>query len=253
MSSREADPKLTRGLSLGLLLVAWAGLAAVMADPQILPGPWAVAGDIWHELVAGGLLFHLGATLLRVIAAFTLAMAIGVGLGIWLGRSTRADRWIDTWLVILLNVPALVTVVLCYLWIGLTEVAAIAAVAINKIPMVTVILREGARALDRDLDDMAKVFRMSGGARLRHVVLPQLYPHLAAAARTGIALIWKIVLVVEFLGRSNGVGFKIHLYFQLFDVGRVLAYSIAFILVMLIVETLLLQPLERQANRWRRA
>jgi NitT/TauT family transport system permease protein len=42
--------------------------------------------------------------------------------------------------------------------------------------------------------------------------------HFAASARAGLALIWKIVLVVEFLGRSNGIGFQIYLYFQLFEV-----------------------------------
>ena len=61
---------------------------------------------------------------------------------------------------------------------------------------------------------MAQVFRMPRLSRLRHVILPQLAPFIVAAARSGIAVIWKIVLVVEFLGRSEGVGFQIHLYFQ---------------------------------------
>ena len=67
-----------------------------------------------------------------------------------------------------------------------------------------------------------------------------------------MSLIWKIVLVVELLGRSNGVGFQIHLYFQLFDVATILAYTLAFVAVMLAVEFLLLQPMERYATRWRR-
>ena len=53
-----------------------------------------------------------------------------------MGRSRLVDRWLDPWLVVFLNLPALVVIVLCYLWIGLNEVAAVAAVAINKIPMV---------------------------------------------------------------------------------------------------------------------
>ena len=205
------------------------------------------------ELRSGELLFHISATLLRVLLAFVLAMSIGTLIGLILGRNKLADSWLDAWVVIFLNIPALVTIVLSYLWIGLTEVAAITAVALNKIPMVVVIMREGARALDPKLFDMAKVFRMDSFSQFRHITLPQLAPHLAAAARTGIALIWKIVLVVEFLGRSNGVGFQIHLYFQLFDVGRVMAYAISFVIIMLIIEWVILQPLERRANRWRNA
>jgi len=82
-------------------------------------------------------------------------------------------------------------------------------------------------------------------------VLPQLQPYFAAATRSGIALIWKIVLVVELLGRSNGVGFQIHLYFQLFDVATILAYTLVFVAVMLAVEYLILQPLESRTRRWR--
>jgi NitT/TauT family transport system permease protein len=68
-----------------------------------------------------------------------------------------------------------------------------------------------------------------------------------------VAVIWKIVLVVEFLGRSSGIGFQIHLYFQLFDVAMVLVYALSFIAVMLLVEWILLQPWERRATRWRTA
>ena len=126
-----------------------------------------------------------------------------------------------------------------------------AAVALNKLPIATVTVREGARSLDRALDDMAQVFRMGAWTRMRHVVLPQLAPYLAAAARSGLSLVWKIVLIVELLGRPNGVGFEIGVAFQLFDVTRILAYALAFVAVMLAIETFLVQPLERHVSRWR--
>ncbi len=244
---------LVRALSLAGLILFWAALAALNGDPRVLPGPDRVAPLIWSELLSGELLRHLGHTLLRVVLAFVLAMSIGMALGLAMGRSRALDRWLDSWLVVFLNLPALVVIVLCYLWIGLNEVAAVAAVAINKIPTVAVMMREGARALDPALDAMARVFRMGGWARLRHVVVPQLAPHVASAARSGVSLIWKIVLVVEFLGRSTGVGYKIHLYFQLFDVAMVLVYALAFVAVMLAIETLILQPIEARARAWRTA
>jgi len=151
----------------------------------------------------------------------------------------------------LLNLPALVIIVLAYVWVGLTETAAIVAVALNKLPIATVTVREGARALDHTLTEMAGVFRMSRWSQLRHLVLPQLAPYLAAAARSGLSLVWKIALIVELLGRSNGVGFEIGVAFQLFDVTRILAYALVFIAVMLAIETFLVQPIERRVSRWR--
>lgn len=244
-------PVVTRAVSLVALLLVWIVAAAITADPLILPQPWSLVGRFGRDVASGTLPWHLGMTLTRVAWAFALAMSLGIALGYVMGRFPRVDRWLDPWLVVFLNLPALVLIVLCYLWIGLNETAAIAAVTLNKIPNVATILREGARALDPGYEAMARVFRMPPGRRFRHVILPQLAPYIAAAARSGIAVIWKIVLVVEFLGRSNGVGFQIHLYFQQFDVGMVLVYSLSFIAVMLVVEWLLLQPLESRVRRWR--
>jgi len=231
------------------LAAVWT-IAANLLDSDLLPGPAAV----WAAALAEGTAFfwHQGATLARVAAAFFLAMVIGSAIGIGLGISDTADRVFGGWLIFFLNLPALVTMILCYVWFGLTEAAAIAAVAINKLPNVAATLREGARALSRDLTEMAQVYRLSPGARLVHVILPQLAPFFAVAARNGLALVWKIVLVVELLGRPNGVGFQIHQQFQLFDVAGILAYALGFIVIVQVIELGILGPWERSANRWRR-
>lgn len=242
---------LVQVLSLAVLLVLWQGAAMVVRD-RVLPTPTVVFDVMLAGFQDGEIPYNIGITLLRVAASFTLAMVIGVAVGIAMGRNRGLDRFFDGWLILFLNLPALVTIILCYVWFGLGEVAAIAAVAINKIPNVVVTLREGARALNPDYTEMAQVFRLNRAKTLRHVVLPQLFPFVAASARSGLALIWKIVLVVELLGRSNGVGFQLHTLFQLFDVAGILAYTLSFVAVVQLIEVGLLQPLERRANRWRR-
>jgi NitT/TauT family transport system permease protein len=237
-------------LSIAALLVIWAA-AAGLAQSRVLPGPLAVAEVLGSEFESGALVFHVATTLARVAGAFVIAMAVGTAIGIALGRHAVIDRFFDTWLLVALNLPALVVIVFCYLWIGLTEAAAVAAVAINKIPNVAITMREGARALDPALGDIATVYRFALAKRLKHIVWPQLEPFLAASVRSGLALIWKIVLVVELLGRSNGVGFQINLYFQLFDMPRIFAYTLAFMAVVGAIEWLLIKPWEAQARAWR--
>ncbi|MCC1494966.1 ABC transporter permease [Cognatishimia sp. F0-27] len=249
----EKSPALVTWTSLAGFVLFWTVAAWISADPSVLPGPMAVADVIAREAASGKLWTHVSATLWRVIAAFMLAMTVGCCLGILLGLMPRVNRWLDPWVTVFLNLPALVIIVLCYLWIGLNEVAAIVAVALNKTAMVTVTVREGVRTLDRGVGEMARVYRMSALSRLRHVIWPQLGPFVATATRNGLAVIWKIVLVVEFLGRSNGVGFQIHLYFQLFDIATVLAYALTFTAVMLAIEYLLVQRWERATNAWRLA
>jgi NitT/TauT family transport system permease protein len=246
-------PAVIRALSLLVLLGVWVILAAWSADPLILPQPWTLVPLFGKAVAAGTLPWHLWATLVRVAWAFVLAMSAGIAIGYVMGRFPKVNHWLDPWLVVFLNLPALMLIVLCYLWIGLNETAAIAAVTLNKIPNVATTIREGARALDPRLTDMAMVFRVPTTRQLRHIVLPQLAPFVAASARAGIAVIWKIVLVVEFLGRSSGIGFQIHLYFQQFNVAMVLVYSLSFVAVMLAIEWLVLQPVEARARRWRTA
>ena len=240
-----------RVASLLVLLAAWQA-AAWFANSRLFPGPGTVLTTLAGDAVHGDLLYHLGITLARVAVAFALAMTIGSAIGIVMARSRTIDALLDSGVVLFLNLPALVIAVLLYVWLGLTETAAIGAVTLSKMPTVIVTLREGARALDADLAAMAKSFRLSRWRTLCHVSLPQLSPFFLIASRTGLALIWKIVLVVELLGRPDGIGYAIQVFFQLFDVKRLIAYSLAFVAVVLSIEWGILQPFERRLARWRR-
>jgi NitT/TauT family transport system permease protein len=242
---------LPRIYSLAALIAVWA-LAAALAQSRLLPGPLMVGATTLADIRSGELPFQMSCTLARVIGSFTIAMVLGIVAGYAMGRSKAVDRYADPWLIVLINMPALVTIIFAYIWIGLNETAAILAVAINKLPNVIVVMREGARALDPEFDEMASAFKFSWFTRIRHVVIPQLAPYLAASSRSGLSIVWKIVLVVELIGRPNGVGFVLGSAFSLFDIARILSYAISFVALMLVIESLLVQPLERRANRWRR-
>lgn len=220
---------------------------------RLFPTPIAVAVELWDLTLHGKLIPDLAKTLYRAITAFIIAMAIGVVLGIVLGRVRWADRLFASWVVVGLNLPAIVIAIALYIWLGLTETALIIAVVLNKVPLVIVNIREGVRSFSRDYDELATAFRMPLGRRLRLIFVPQLMPFVLAAARTGLSLIWKIVLVFEVLGSDGGVGFRVSVFFQFFDITGLLAYTTAFILVVLAFEYLVMRPIERRVLKWRPA
>ena len=233
-----------------LLLGAWQGLAMLFPG-RLFPTPVQVAFELWHQLAESKLLADLGKTLSRAAMAFVVAMSLGIAIGIALGRSRVLDRLFSTWVVIGLNLPAIVIAIMLYIWLGLTEFALILAVVLNKLPLVITTIREGVRSFSRDCDELGRAFRMPFLRRLRLISVPQLMPFVLAAARTGLSLIWKIVLVFEVLGSDGGVGFRISVFFQFFDIKGILAYSTAFILVVFAFEYLVLRPLEGRVLRWR--
>lgn len=232
------------------MLLTWQ-LITFLYSPDYLPSIVEI-GKSWFFHWAQGTLFEdLIATLTRVAISFFLAMFVGLLMGVIFGTFRTANQLFQPFLLFFLNLPALVTIILCYIWIGLEESAAILAVFINKLPMVIVAVREGTRVIDTKLMDVAKVYDVSLTRTFFYVYLPQLYPFILAAARNGLALIWKIVLVVELLGRSNGIGFGLHNLFQFFDIAGILAYAFSFMVIMFLVDFLIFKPLEKKIQRGR--
>lgn len=225
-------------------------LATAFAN-KLFPSPVLVAQELWALASHGKLLADLGKTLLRAGFGFAIAMVLGSALGIVLGRVQWADRLFGGWLLVGLNLPAIVVAIVLYIWLGLTEVALIAAVVVNKVPLVATTIREGVRSFSPEWEELALALRLSAGRKLILVFVPQLLPFVLAAARTGLSLVWKIVLVFEVLGSDGGVGYRIGVLFQFFDIGGILAYTSAFIAVVLGLEWGVLRPLERKVLRWR--
>lgn len=239
-----------RAGSIVVLIALWQ-MAAYMADSPMLPAPLLVLHSLIGHIGSGELLHHLGITLYRVGMIFIIAMPIGIAFGMLMGNFKKIDAALDTFLVLGLNMPALVVIMLCYIWFGLTDTAAILAVVINKVPMVIVNIREGVKAVDTKLLDVAYIYKVSRYKLLFTFYIPQLYPYIIASARNGLSLIWKIVLVVELLGRSDGIGFQLSMFFQFFDITSILAYSFSFIIIIIFIENFVFRPIDARIAKWR--
>ena len=236
--------------SISVFFLIWE-VSSRFLEIDLLPGPKNVSDKIVEEFVSDELIFHTAITLKRVVISFFIAMLIGSFFGIMMGRKEKLNTFLDDWLVLGLNVPALVIIILSYVWFGLNEIAAILAVSLNKIPMVAVIMREGSRSIEQDYMDVGKFYKLTKKKLFMKVILPQLYPYILSSARSGLSLIWKIVLVVELLGRSDGVGFKLYGFFQFFDISGILAYTLVFVLLIIFVEFLIVRPFEKRISIWK--
>lgn len=236
--------------SIATLLLIWFAFASLLPN-KILPSPTIVLTAM-GELAAGPQLWSdILITLKRIAGAFALAMTIAIALGFSMALSPRAGAFFRMWVVCGITIPAIVTILMLYLIVGLNEKAAVLGAAMTVVPFLSINIREGVKSIDSRLGHMAKVFRASRIQTLKAIIVPQVAPMLLASARFGLGLAWKMVLFVELLGRSDGVGYRIETYYQLFDMTNVLAYALSFLIVMVVIEIGIFGSIERRVFKWR--
>jgi NitT/TauT family transport system permease protein len=234
-----------------LTLVGIWYLGAAFLPSSVLPAPHVVVRVLILEMVAGSIWVDVGISLARIAAAFTLAMSIALVLGFAMGLSRTAEKFFDIWLICGITLPSLVTIITVYMIVGLNDRAAILAAALPVVSILTINIWEGVKSIDQKLIGMAKAYHASQLRIIRSVIAPQMAPVFLASSRFGLGLIWKMVLFVELIGRSNGIGYKIEYWYQLFNMSEVLAHALLFLFIMLFIEIVLLAKLEKHLFRWR--
>jgi NitT/TauT family transport system permease protein len=232
------------------VLVAW--YVVTLFTPKFMfPTPKAVLTVMWDVLQSGTLWPNMAVTLRRTILALIGAMAIGTTLGIVMGINSYWESFTRNWVYMALSMPGIVWVMLCVLWFGINEIALWISVVFIVFPYVAVNVFEGVKAIDRELLDMGRSFKIKRNAMVGKIVLPSLTPYLVAALRQNFATSWKMVTLAELFGATAGIGFMIRSGFEFFDVAMMLAWVAWFALVILAIEYAIIAPFRKYMLRWR--
>ena len=232
------------------LFILWQVVSFFVTE-TFVPGPAATISALYANTVSGLVAEHFLVTIQRMLLSFSLAMLVGIVLGVVMGLSRICEQILDLWIMVGLTIPGLVYILVAFMWLGMNERASVLAIAWTTFPSMTINIWQGVKALDQRLVDMARVFGANRWRRTTRVIIPQTLPYLMAAVRFGLGIIWKVTVLVELLGRSDGVGYMLNLSFQLFDMTDVFAWTFFFTIVMIVIEGAILKPMERRLFRWR--
>lgn len=241
-----------RTLSYVLLLVGWQ-LASLGLSKTILPGPVLVGERMVDIVTSGDLLQHFSTTLQRALISLAILYVLGAAIGILMGLSPWWEAFFRSWVTLILSLPGIIVVLMVLLAFGLHPAGPIVAIVLVNFAFVTVQVWEGVKALPRDLSDMAAAFGVGRARVIRHVVVPALAPFLFTALSYGFALTWKITMLTELFGSSNGVGYMFRLNFALFSVSGLLAWAFWSFGLFLFLERVILQRQSDRFFRWRSA
>lgn len=238
-------------VSVLLLLALWYGISALVT-PRVMPTPGMTLRTFFVVLGEGQIFSDIAITFARIMGTFALSMLIGIAVGSALGTVAWFRNIFNLWVMLAASTPSLLYIVVVYLVFGLTDAAAIIGGALVVAPVITFNVWQGMKSLDPGLSEMARAFRIPRWMTFRRVIFPQTLPFLFAAARLGLTITWKIMIFIELLGRSSGVGYRIQQWYELFNMERVLASALPFIALMLLFELLVVRTLERYVFRWAR-
>ena len=245
-----------RAGSLLVLVLLWWAASVVMNDPQILPGPWAIAATIIADLRTRGPegespFFDIGITLARIFVTFAASMIAGIGIGLAMGLNRLCERSLLALIPLLLTMPTILMVFLAIMWFGFSEAGALVAVMAVVTPYVAVNMYQGTKAMDKSLAEMGTTFKADRSLLLRRVYLPQLMPYIFSAFRYAFGLTWKIVALAETFGLKYGIGYMFFFWFEQFDIKQTLAWIMIFVILMLAFEHGVFARLEGRAFKWR--
>jgi NitT/TauT family transport system permease protein len=246
---RTHSQRIDAAIAVAVALIAWYILGAFL---ERLPMPHQIVSSAVDLVTAGSSYSQFGDTLRRMAIGLSGGFLIGASIGVAMGARALADGFFRPWVVLFLAIPEPVMIISCILIIGIGETSLMIALIVSVAPFVATVTNAGMKGIDVRLLEMSEVFGATSRQRWKDVVLPQLVPALFAALRTGFALSWKLVLVLEAVATSDGVGAQMAFAFKRLDSAEMVAWALVFGLFMWLIEVQVFGRVERRLSRWRR-
>ena len=219
--------------------------------PRLLPSPASTVREAVRLVSDGTFFFHMYQSLRRVFVGSIVAMFFSIGVGIYMGTVVMGERFFQPLVVLGLTIPGLMWALIAVMLFGINEWSPYFAVTVTIFPMLVINIWAGVKALDKELIDMSRVFHFTPWMKISQVIIPQLVPNIFAAMRYGLGLAWKVVVVVEMFGTSNGVGYQVMKSYQVFNMEGVIAWTLTFVVAMIVIEYGAINFAERRLTAWR--
>ena len=246
------DGAAARFFAAALALCVWQLGAAALGNDLLLVTPAAVARRLAALAVTADFWAALGATFSRIALGFLLALALAAILAALAAAVPLIETLLRPYVAVIQSVPVASFIVMALLWLSSRQLSTFIAF-LMVFPVLYTNLLQGIRAADRELLEMAEVFRIPAARRVRCIYLPAVRAPLFAACRVALGLCWKAGVAAEVIGVAAGtVGGRLYdakAYLEIADLFAwtvvIVAVSAAFERVFLFLLRKLFDALER--------
>lgn len=203
-------------LILGVLVILWEVLcsrpgAALPSASQMVRETWDLITNPFYDNGGNdvGMAWQILASLARVAYGYTLAVVVGVSLGVLVGQSTWALRGLDPLFQVLRTVPPLAWLPISLAGFQDSNPSAIFVIFITAIWPIIINTSVGIRNIPEDYRNVARVIRLNGFEYFWKIMLPAAAPYIFSGLRIGVGLSWLAIVAAEMLIGGVGIGFFI--------------------------------------------
>lgn len=191
-------------------------------------------------------------TLKRALSGFGLAILIGSILGLLAGLFVTASIMSRPIVTILFGMPPIAWIVLAMIWFGMGDTTVIFTVFIASFPIVFVGALQGTRTIEGDLKQMADSFNLPFSMKLFDIYFPHIFSYIFPAYISALGMSWKIVIMAELLATSDGLGSSLAIARSQLETSTALAIVAIMIGALLLIEYIVLEPIKKELELWRK-
>jgi len=236
--------------SLFLFLALWQW-GSSFYQSFILPSPGEAFAALKHLLVNEDAADTLLITAKRAGIGFSFALLIGTVVGGLAGLSMTLSSLCRPLVTLILGTPPVAWLVLALVWFGNSDGTPIFTVGVACLPIIFANAMQGVRTTDGDLKEMADAYRLGIRQRVLDLYFPHLLSYLLPAVVTAIGVAWKVVVMAELLASQSGVGAEMAIARSLLETPTTIAWIVAVVVLLLMTEYLVLEPIKRHTEKWR--
>ncbi|MHB1134921.1 MAG: ABC transporter permease [Chloroflexota bacterium] len=199
-------------LSVFFLIAVWEGSVRLgLLKEQDFPPPSQVLQTLWELQVVGfprgtGLLVHIASTMGRVAAGYALAAVLAIPLGLVIGRSLRGSRMALPVITFARSVATLSLLPLAVVWFGVGEESKVFLITYGCFWVLLTNVLDGAKNVDLTLIRAALMLQTPRRAMFQRVILPSALPYIFSGLRLALGLGFMVIVGVELIGTSIGLG-----------------------------------------------
>jgi sulfonate transport system permease protein len=191
-----------------LIILIWQLLVqSGWLSSRILPTPTAVGQAALQLASTGELWQSLGISAFRALTGFVIGGSIGFAIGSINGIFPVAEKFLDTSVQMLRNIPYLAMIPLVILWFGIGETAKIFLVSLGVLFPIYINTYQGFRTVDPGLMEMGKVYGLSFWGLVWQIMLPSALPSILVGVRYALGIMWLTLIVAETIAADSGIGY----------------------------------------------